>query len=132
MFERYDYSDYPTWLTNGRYVDLKGKPVEHTPHSHPYSFDEYVIYKSDRYSETDSAVYSDRMLQWDYKKFEACTKEVWNDGRQIFDAASSEDIEKFLQLYFASGVELTAVLKGCNYSNGYPYWIFYYKEVKDR
>lgn len=124
----FDLSPQPKGLDYTKFVGLDGKPISCTPQTHPYSFDPYVIYKDNKWSINDEAVYSDRMMQWDYNKFNDCAKEVWNDHRQLFDSASPEELEKFLQLYFGSGfIELTAILKGCNQSNGYPYWIFYYK-----
>ena len=51
------------------YLDLSGKPVKRTPWSHPYSYDEFVIFKSERFGPMDCMVYSDRMLQWDREAF---------------------------------------------------------------
>lgn len=40
--------------------NIEGKPVERDKASWPYSYDRFVIWKGD-WSETDHAVYSDRL-----------------------------------------------------------------------
>lgn len=116
------------------YCDLEGKPVKKTPRSHPYSYDEFVLFKSEEFDQMDCMVYSDRMLQWDRKTFSKAVREVWPDKPegQMFSGKKPEDINRFLCLYFGKEVRLTAVLQGCNVGNGYPYWIFAYKEMEQR
>ncbi len=113
------------------YCDLNGRPMERTPWSHPYSYDEFVIFKSERFDPMDRMVYHDRMLQWDRGAFSRAVREVWPDKPhgQMFSGKEPKYINRFLDLYFGKAVELTAVLQGCNVSNGYPYWIFAYKEL---
>lgn len=109
------------------FIDLDGNPVKHTPWSHPYSFDEYVLWKSDDCTKHDNFVYSDRMMSWDWDKFHDAIKQVWPDGHgQYFDKDDPKDVEKFMSLYQGHPVKLTAIMKGCNVSNGYPYFIFGY------
>lgn len=115
------YSSYKGY----HYIDLDGRPVKRTKFDYPYSYDEYVQWKGD-YSKTDHAVYSDRIMRWDYDKFNKCCREVWGNEGQRFDNRSPVDIEKFLSLYYEEDIKLTAVMQGCNASNGYPYWIFFY------
>ncbi len=112
------------------YLDLNGKPVKRTPWTHPYSYDEFVLYKSEDFDPMDSMVYHDRMLQWDRDTFGKAVSKVWPEapGSQMFSGKSPVDINKFLNLYFGKEVKLTAVLQGCNLSNGFPYWVFAYKE----
>ncbi len=43
--------------------------------------------------------------------------------------SQATEINKFLNLYFGKEVQLTAVLQGCNIGNGFPYWIFAYKDM---
>lgn len=113
-------------------LDLSGEPVKRTPWSHPYSYDEFVIFKSERFDPMDCMVYHDRMLQWDREAFSKAVCEVWPDKphSQMFNGRKPEDINQFLNLYFGKKVELTAVLQGCNVGNGFPYWIFVYKELE--
>lgn len=114
------------------YRDLSGKPVKKTPRSHPYSYDDFVLYKSDDFDQMDCMVYHDRMLSWDREAFSRAVREVWPDMPQshIFSGKQPEEINRFLDLYFGRKTKLTAVLQGCNQSSGYPHWIFAYKEVE--
>jgi hypothetical protein len=113
------------------YVDLDGNPVERNPEDWPYSYDAYVVYKSEEYQKTDRWTYSDRMSQWDRDKYDNAKKAVWpkNPCGQCFDGKSPKDINKFLDICFGREVKLTAILKGCNVSNGYPYWIFVHRDI---
>lgn len=109
------------------YVDLNGNPVKRPPDEYPYSYDEHVLFKSNDYREDDSWVYSDRMMEWDWAKFNRCVKEIWHDESQYFSHRKPKDIERFLSMYHDKEVHLTAVLQGCNVSNGYPYWVFAFR-----
>ena len=110
------------------YMNIKGDRVEKTPESHPYSFDPYCTYYGDHFPE-DNVADSDRLYEWDTELFKKCYEEVWGTPYgQTFDAYPPR-IEKFLRLYFKNDkLELTGVEKACNKGNGYPYWIFYYKD----
>lgn len=106
--------------------NIKGNEVARDRHSYPYSYDPFAVWEGD-YSETDHAVYSDRLMGWDFDKYNKCVGEVWGDSRQIFSNCHHSEIERFLSLYFDEPIRLTGIEQGCNVSNGYPYWIFYYK-----
>jgi hypothetical protein len=109
------------------YLDLDGNPVKRSRESHPYNYDEYVIWQKDYKKASANVVYSDRLLQWDYDKFNECCMKVWGNEGQYFSNRESDDIEKFLSLYFGKNINLTAITQGCNVSNGYPYWVFFYE-----
>ena len=124
----YDYDMYGE-LNTSRFVDLKGNPIKSTPFSHPYNYDEYVIWKDENFNEEkSSAVYSDRLFQWDYKKYNKCCQEVFANDGQYFYNRDPNKIEKFLSMYFEKEIKLTAVTQGCNQATGYPYWVFFYEE----
>ena len=109
--------------------DIHGEIVKRPKHIYKYSYDPYCVYKSNNWSIKDTGDYSDRLMQWDYDKFTNCMKEVWGERcGQHFDNKEPKDIEKFLSLYHNKNIEITGIEKACNVSNGYPYWIFYYKE----
>lgn len=112
-----------------QFADLHGRPVERTPFSHPYNFDQYVTWKSKDYDSNKiySGEYSDRMMEWDRKKYCDCIKEVFGNERQYFDNRKPEDIEKFLIKYFGHDLTLVAVEKACNWSTGYPIWVFHFE-----
>jgi len=113
----------------GPYIGLDGNPNERTPRTNPYSYELFETYSHER-REDDEAVYSDRMRQWDYSKFNDCCMKVWGNTGQYFDGLkTSEEVELFLCLYFGEEVVLTAVFQGCNWSNGYPVWLFLYRKV---
>ena len=114
-------------IWNGRFVDLDGKPVKRDRYSYPYSYDPYVEWMGDYQKGVSHPVYSDRLWQWDSKKYDRCCNEVWGNEGQYFNNRKSKDIERFLSLYFEKEVKLTVIMQGCNVSNGYPYWIFYYE-----
>jgi hypothetical protein len=63
-------------------------------------------------------------------KYNKCCLNIWNDESQYFTNRTPKDIEKFLSLYLGKYIELTLIMEGCNVSNGYPYWVFYYKNSK--
>lgn len=110
-----------------RIINLAGTPIKRTKNEYPYSYDPFLIWKGDYHKGVGSVVYSDRLMQWDYKKFNKCCKKVWGNEGQLFYNRKPEDIEKFLSLYWNKEIKLTAIEEGCNVSNGYPIWIFYYE-----
>lgn len=114
-----------------KYLDLNGNIVKRTPFTHPYNYDEFVEWKKEGNNdiEKESAVYSDRLWEWDHEKYNKCCQKVFGDNRQYFNSSNPDEIEKFLSLYFEKEVTLIAIVKGCNQSSGFPYWIFFYKET---
>lgn len=121
------YSDHI--IHNEKFVDLNGAPVKRTPFTHPYNYDDYVIWKDDSNFDraNDDAVYSDRLYQWDYEKYNKCCMNVFKNKGQNFKLRNPKDIEKFLSMYFNKQIKLTAVVESCNQAYGNPYWVFFYK-----
>ena len=64
------YYYYP----NPLYRDWNGKATERTPDTHRYSYEPYVVHK--KANEYQNAVYSDRMMQWDYDKVHILSKNI--------------------------------------------------------
>lgn len=110
------------------YVDLEGNAVRKNPITNPYDFDDYVEWKGN-YREFDSAVYSDRLYQWDTEKYKKCYEQVFKNNGQRFDSKNVSGIRQFLSMYFGKEIELTAIMQGCNHTSGFPYWIFFYREL---
>jgi hypothetical protein len=118
-------------MNNAGFITGFGFPQygERTPFTHPYSYDEFIIY-----DDTDGidrsqihANYSDRLYQWDYRKFDMAMKQTTGDTRQRFSGLSVEQLSKFLQLYHDdTSIRCVKLVQGCNQSNGYPYWILFY------
>lgn len=117
------------FVDNGMAFNIRGELVERDIINYPSTYDTFATYV-DRYEKTDSAVYSDRLLDWDGIKFRKCVKEVWGDERQLFTSSQPKDIEKFLSKYFDKDVVLTGIEQGINRSNGIPFCIFYYRDNK--
>ena len=112
-------------------MNIHGERVERTPREYPYSYDPFLVFKDPMWSDNDTVVYSDRLHEWDWQKYDRCCEEVWNNRGQYFSGRTPVDIERFLQLYFDdSKLQLTGIEEGCNYANGYPFWVFYMKEGK--
>ena len=77
-------------------------------------------------------VYSDRMHQWDYKKYNDCCRKVWsNEGQQFYSDRRPEDVEKFLRLYTSD--ESLTLCRIIRYKrmNGYCVWRFDYNTNKN-
>lgn len=108
--------------------NIDGIPVKRTIQEYPYSYDPFLIW-SNNYHKDDHVLYSDRLYQWNFEKFNRCCYKVWKNMGQWFDERSPKSIEKFLSLYLEKPICLTGIEQGCNVSNGYPYWIFFYKDV---
>lgn len=75
-------------------------------------------------------LYSDRMIDWDRDLYNECCEKVWNNHKHNFDGRKIEEIEKFLRLYLGTPVKVYGVITEINAFNGYPYWAFYYDEIK--
>jgi hypothetical protein len=92
---------------------------------YPYSYSEFYLLGNRDTVKNCSADYSDRLQQWDYEKYRAACTEM---GCR-FDQASWDKLNKFLETYYGPGYEATGLAEGCNASNGYPYWIIWYKKI---
>lgn len=116
-------------MLSGLYRDINDNQVKKTKDNFPYEYEPFVIWKKECNENKRNVVYSDRLMQWDYEKFNNCCKIVWNNEEQMFYNRTPESIEKFLSLYLDEEITLTVIMEGCNVSNGYPYWIFYYESL---
>lgn len=103
-----------------------GRPVTRTKETHPYNYDEFVVWESG--VPIKNGVYSDRLYQWNPNKHDRlCEKHFGNRG-QYWSNRSREKIEAFLKDYFECFVDLKLVriCEGCNQASGYPVWRFEY------
>ncbi|MEX3625374.1 hypothetical protein [Viridibacillus arvi] len=114
-----------------RFKDLDGNSIERSPIDYPYSYDEFVIWVSDYQKGNSENVYSDRLFQWDPKKFNDCCIKIWGNTRQYFNNRNPKEIEKFLSMYLDSPIKLTAITECCNRYSGYPYWSFYFNKLSE-
>jgi len=124
------YDDYGNFTTNCGRVDMDGRPVNKNKEQHPYSYDAYVVWQEDFNKFKGDCVYSDRLFQWDTEKYNESCKKVWCNTGQYFSSRNPKDIEKFLSEYYDKEVKLTMIMEGCNVSNGFPYWIFFFENKR--
>ncbi len=90
-----------------------------------YAYKAHYTFRAE--GKSNGADYSDRLMQFDYDKFNRCCKEVWDNEGQYFDlnSRSPEQIERFLQLYYEDDeIKLIDIIEECNASSGYPVWCF--------
>lgn len=110
---------------NEMYKDENGIPVKRTPITHPYSYDAHVIdgkfNKEFEKGYVNGCVYDDRLLQSDYKKYEALK------AKYLSKCINVTTVQKLLREWFNNdSIIVVNVMKGCNISNGYPYYVFQY------
>jgi len=111
-------------VTGKKFKNVKSK------HEYPYTYDEFLQWevKSNTfkgYANEDSAVYSDRLYQWDPTRYNENCRYVFGNEGQYWDNRNPEDIEKFLRLQLEDQtISLQWIIEGCNPSSGYPYWVF--------
>ena len=127
-FERYNLLDGIEYYTEEDFTNSNNKPIKITEKEYQNYYAPHIVWKGKEDIKESNTVYSDRLIQWDYEKYNECCKSIWNNEGQYFNNREPEDIEKFLNLYFNKKVKLTAIMRGCNVSNDYPYWIFYYEK----
>ena len=115
--------------TRPLFIGYDGDVLETNPLNSPYGYDPYFVYQSTVFNrKTDSVCYSDRLARLDNDKFNKECMNVWGNTGKYFDNRKPDEIEMFLSKYFGRCVTLTAILKGCNYGNGYHYWVFAYRD----
>ena len=105
-------------------VDEYGNRVEKTKYTHPYSYDGFVTFRNGKNEEVNHTVYSDRIVQWDYKKARKLMKKHFGNEGDYYTDRSPDKIESFLKEYFGKELKLILVMEYCNVSSGYPVWRF--------
>ena len=120
------------------FQDENGNNVERTKFTHPYSYDGFVTWRGVSSKKQDKirkdTVYSDRLYQWDWEKYNKLCKKYFGDVGQYFSNRNPKKIEAMLQEYCKEPkLNLTLIMEYCNQSSGYPVWRFDFevpKEVK--
>lgn len=112
-----------------------GVPVDpsmRTKQTHPYSYDPITQYRNPAV-EPNGTIYTDRLLQWDFKKHDVlCEKHFGNRG-QHWEGRSPKKIEAFLRDWCDdTGLHLCAVIEYCNVATGYPTWRLDYHRAGNR
>lgn len=85
-----------------------------------------INFKKKAVKATDT-IYTDRLIEWDYEKYnKLCKKHFGNDGH-FWDKRESRKIESFLRDWVDDEkLELVMVSKSKNRLNGQPLWRFDY------
>lgn len=90
----------------------------------PYSYSEHYLWGEK--TKDSEAVYSDRLAQWDHTKHRDAVEAV-ADLKCRYGHWGQAGTSKFLSSYYGKPVNAIAVAEGCNVSNGYPYFVFWFK-----
>lgn len=127
-FERYNNGFY-----GFKAVDENGKPVKKTKLEHPYTYDGFVVLRLGKNEEANNTIYSDRLLQWNYKRYNELSRKHFGNESQVWSDRiyNHKKIEAFLQDW-CNDIELKLifVMEYCNVSTGYPVWRFDVKTIK--
>lgn len=96
--------------------------------THPYSYSPFFHWKKD-WKQNDTCAYDDRMREWKYDLWnEVCAElPLMQHGIRRFEYQTPETLSKMLSKYCGEPVTCTALVEGCNVSNGYPYYVFYWR-----
>ena len=116
------------YATGYKPFNIHGEPVERTKADHPYGYDSHLVLRHRENVEGMCGTYSDRMEQWDYKKYyDLKQKFAPRSHGSSWNGAGGKEIEDFLRAYFDKPeLQFIGMEEGCNVSNGYPYWVFFY------
>lgn len=116
----------------GGYIGEDGKPVKKNKMEYPYSYDPFVYWRTGNPKETTHTVYSDRMWQWDYTKYNKAATKAFGSAKQILTGTNHEQMQELLREYYEDPtIKLQLVVEYCNISNGYPLWRFDYVTNKN-
>ena len=107
------------YILHGLEIPKKSKVLN------PYSYDPILQYSDGQPGQ--STVYSDRMSDWDYKKYRDLIDKHFDNPGDYFDQRKHDQIESFLRDYLDKPeIILCAVIEYCNLVSGYPVWRFDY------
>lgn len=107
---------------------IDGKPVERPYYEYPYSYSRTCIFENG-FKKSDRVVWSDRLLNNSDRAWD-----LWNEilGTGQFLSNKAPDlVEEWLRAVLNKpNIILTGVEEECNVSNGYPYWLLYFREAE--
>lgn len=119
--KRRDYSgyDWTEW----------GARDKRTKADHPYSYSDHFIRRFVAHDDLKvkgvHSEYDDRMRGWDYDAWKRAIAKIPN---KRFNEFTREDLSAFLTEYHGKPCDGLAISEGCNASNGYPYFVFYFRD----
>lgn len=103
---------------------------QRTPQDHPYSYDPYFLKGSRASIKGAQQAYSDRLRSWhSAEAFEAAKAECGIEGHGDYwwRSAGLAQMSAFLTKLTGKDCKCVGIGEGCNVSNGYPYWIVWWK-----
>lgn len=115
-------SDIFGYSVYSQFVDEFDNAIERTPHTHPYNYDGFVLYRSGQNKEATATYYSDRLNQWDHEKTDRLCKKHFEPGSGAWPKQSPEKIEAFLSEWVEKPVKVILIMEYCNQASGYPVW----------
>ena len=131
----------PHWrygFDSGADADLMRCDPPRTKVTHPYNYDPYTIWgKPYPDKRSNGFVYTDRLEQWDYGKYERLAAKhyrIGNTWERPFDSHNCKGhlIQDFLRDWFDDpGLELLRVIEFCNQATGYPIWGLDYVSTRE-
>lgn len=109
----------------GCYLDLNGKPVQHTPQQYTYSYDPYVVFKQNKDPAKKTYCYWSDHIDRREGVADLKMKHFKHRGDHYGDY-TIQQIQDFLrELDNDPNIEIYAVMHACNVSNGFPVWSFH-------
>lgn len=113
------------------YINEHGESVERTPYTNPYSYDGFIVWRGGLNKDANSTIYSDRLIQWDFKKHDELSMKHFGNHAQIWYDRDPKKIEAFLRDWTDDPkLKLVFVMQYCNVSSGFPLWRFDYQTSK--
>lgn len=111
-------------------TDEKGRIAVRTKHDHPYSYDPICQFLDSKVK-AEHTVYSDRMQQWDWKKYEECAMKVRSKYPTGDFGTRQRRVELLLRLYCDDpSIKLACIVEYCNPSSGYTVFRYDYSSDK--
>ena len=113
---------------DGYITDIEGNIINKTKSEYPYSYDSIVVFRNFNL-EADDRIWSDRLLQLDYEKYNTLSNKFFGDESQYWNGREPGKIQAFLSEWVGYDVNLVRVTEHCNASTGYPVWSFDFIKV---
>jgi hypothetical protein len=102
-----------------------------TQTTHPYSYDPFIVWQTEIHEgpkkiEPNDSCYSDRLMEWDFKKHNLLRlKHFGNEAQLTWNQDDPSKTEAFLRDYFNKpDLKLIRIIQYCNLASGYPCWRF--------
>ena len=105
--------------------------AQRTPETHPYAYDPYFIAGSRKSVKNATSAYSDRLKLWyDSSRFEAAKEaaKIEGHGDYWWRRVGLAQMSRFLSALTEKDCKCVGIAEGCNVSNGYPYWIIWWRD----